>query len=73
MINYMEEGKKLEKILLEEKNLPLNLKTQNFAKNLRNNIHYIEYDWNVNEGLINLETIFKNQAKVINWKESYLT
>lgn len=73
MINHMEEGKKLEKILLEEKILPLNLNTQSFAKNLRNNIHYIEYDWNVNEGLINLENIFENQAKVTNWKKSYLT
>ena len=73
IINYMEDGKKLEKILLEEKILPLDLDTQNFAKNLRNNIHYIEYDWNVNNGLIDLENIFKNQAKVTDWKKSYLT
>lgn len=73
MINYIEEGKILEKILLEEKILPLDLKTQSFAKNLRNNIHYIQYDWNVNEGLIRLENIFKNQAKVTNWMKSYLT
>ncbi len=73
IINYIEDGKKLEKILLEEKILPLNLDTQNFAKNLRNNIHYIDYDWNVNDGLIDLENIFKNQAKVNDWKKSYLT
>ena len=73
IINHMEDGKKLEKVLLEEKILPINLDTQNFAKNLRNHIHYIEYDWNVNYGLIDLENIFNNQAKVTDWKSSYLT
>ena len=73
IINHMEDGKKLETLLLKEKILPINLDTQNFAKNLRNNIQYIEYDWNVNDGLIDLENIFKNQAKVSDWKKSYLT
>lgn len=72
IVNHMEGGKKLEKVLLEEKILPIDLDTQNFAKNLRNNIHYIEYDWAVNDGLIDLENIFRNQAKVTDWKKSYL-
>ncbi len=61
----MEEGKELEKVLLKEKILPVNLDTQNFAKNLRNNIHYIEYDWNVSDGLIDLENIFKIRQKYL--------
>lgn len=73
IINYMLEGKTLETILLKEKILPIDLNTKNFAQNLRNNIHYIEYDWNINDGLIDIENIFKNQAKVTDWKTSYLT
>lgn len=73
IVNHMEEGKKLEKILLAKGILPLDSNTRSFAKNLRNNIHYLKYDWNINEGLINLENIFKNQANVSNWKQSYLT
>ena len=72
IIKNMKEGKKLEKILLENNILPLNKETQEFAKNLRNNIHYINYDWDIKEGLISIGDLFNNQAKVDNWGDSYL-
>ena len=72
IIKNMKEGKKLEKILLENNILPLNKETQEFARNLRNNIHYINYDWDIKEGLISIGDLFNNQAKVDNWGDSYL-
>ncbi len=72
IIKNMKEGKKLEKILLENNILPLNKEIQEFARNLRNNIHYINYDWDIKEGLISIGDLFNNQAKVDNWGDSYL-
>ena len=73
IINHMNQGKKFEKLLVEQKVLPISNKTKNFAKNLRNNLHYVEYDWNVKKGLVDIENLFSKQANVDDWKKAYFS